>query len=73
MEGAVVGEGEIVVVDVEAVPEDAGDGFSTFRCPSGTRDVLGVVVAVTATTQRAGLDVDAAVAVAAAAAVVAAV
>ena len=66
-------EGNVaVVVDVGAVPEDAGDGFSTLRCPSGTWDVWGVVVAVTATTQRTGFNVDAAVAVAAAAAVVAA-
>ena len=61
-----------MVVDVGMVPEDAGDGFSILCCPSGTRDVLGVVVAVAATTQGAGLDVDAAVAVAAAAAAVAA-
>ena len=54
------------------MPEDAGDGFSTLRCPLGTREVVAVVVAVIAATQVAGLDVHAAVVVAAAAAVVAA-
>ena len=28
-------------VDVEAVPEDAGDGFSALRCPSGARKFVG--------------------------------
>ena len=58
MEGTEIGEGDVVVVDVGMVPDDAGDGFSTLCCPSGARDVLGVAVAVTATTQGAGLDVD---------------
>ena len=51
VEGTVVGEGEVVVVDVEAVPEDAGDGFSTLRCPSGTREVVGDVATVIVATQ----------------------
>ena len=33
--------GKVVDVDVEVVPEDAGDGFSTLRCPLGTREVVG--------------------------------
>ena len=59
-------------VDVEVVPEDAGDELSTLRHPLGTREVVGVVVAVIAATQVAGLYVHAAVVVAAAVAVVAA-
>ena len=45
-----------VDVDVEVMPEDAGDGFSTLRCPSGAREVVGDVSTVIAATQTdAGL------------------
>ena len=72
MEGTVVGEGNVVVVDVGVAQKDAGDGFSTLRCPSGTRDLLGVTATVDTATQEVHLEVNVVAAVAAAAAVVAA-
>ena len=62
----------MVDVDVGVVPEDAGDGFSTLRCPSGAREVVGDVAAVIAAMQTDAGPQEDVVAVAAAAAVVAA-